>query len=253
MKKLLLAVALITSGFMSSAQTVAQDWSKTDCDGNTWQLFPMLDSGKVVVMEFVMPTSCAGCRNAAGYLEDIWGQFNASNPNKVEMFAIAYNNTYTCTQLANWKTTYNIPMMHPVDQGSQMLSYYGSMGMPTIVIVGGAGHLVFYEKQGFSASDTTNIKNAIAQALATSGIADTEAGSIFNVFPNPATDMITVELSKGANGTINVFNVLGKQVLSVQAGKEKTKDISLASLTAGIYYVQYSTAKETYTRRIVKK
>jgi hypothetical protein len=253
MKKLLLAIALISSASIASAQAVAQDWTKTDCDGNTWQLYPMLDSGKVCVMEFVMPTSCPGCHDAAVRLESIWGQFNVTNPGKVEMFAIAYNNSYTCTQLTNWKTTYNISMMHPVDQGQQMLSYYGSMGMPTIVVVGGAGHLVFYEKQGFVASDTTNIKNAIAQALATSGIPNVDAGSTFNVFPNPATDMITVELSKGANGTINIYDVLGKQVVSVKAGKDKTMDISLASMTPGVYYVQYSTAKETYTRRIIKR
>jgi thiol-disulfide isomerase/thioredoxin len=254
MKKLLLVLAFLPIAVASDAQSVAQDWTKTDCDGNTWQLYPMCDSGKVVVMEFVMPTSCYGCHNAASYLEPIWQQFNASNPNKVEMFAIAYNNSYTCTQLSNWKTTYGINMMHPLDQGASMLSYYGSMGMPTIVIVGGVGHMVFYEKQGFTESDTTNIKNAISLALSTSSLSEAEVDKVIKVYPNPASDKIIIELTATAGSTnlIEMFNLAGEKIKTIDAGKEIRKEISISDLSAGVYFIRYNNGTSTYTKRIVK-
>jgi hypothetical protein len=253
MKKYLLVSALLLTAVIGNAQTVAQDWTKTDCNGNSWQLYPMCDSGKVVVMEFVMPTSCFGCHNAAGYLETIWQQFNASDPNKVEMFAIAYNNSYTCTQLSNWKTTYGINMMHPMDQGASMLSYYGSMGMPTIVVVGGVGHMMFYEKQGFTASDTTNIKNAISLALSTSSISEAEVDKAIKVYPNPASDMITLEFTTpGTSNYVELFNIAGEKVKTIDAGKETRKEISISDLSAGVYFIRYNSGTTVYTKRIIK-
>lgn len=255
MRKLSLALGILLTTVTGNAQTVAQDWTKTDCNGNTWQLYPMCDSGKVVVMEFVMPTTCFGCHNAAGYLESIWQQFNVSDPNKVEMFAIAYNNSYTCTQLANWKTTYGINMMHPMDQGGSMLSYYGSMGMPTIVIVGGVGHMVFYEKQGFTESDTTNIKNAISLALSTSGVAEPSLDNKFKVYPNPANNIFTFEVSEtgSTNNEVEIYNTLGVKVLSFSIGKEQKKEISLEDLSSGAYFIRYKNDTGIYTKRLIKQ
>lgn len=254
MKKILLAFAFAATAFTASAQTNAQDWTKTDCNGNNWNLFSMLDSGKVVVMEFVMPTSCFGCHNAAGYLEDIWSQFNVSHPGKVEMFAMGYNNSYTCATILSWQTTYNINMMHPIEKCGSELAYYGSMGMPTIVIVGGVGRMVFYEKMGFSESDTTNIKDTISLALSTSGVSENAVKEMFSVYPNPAKTTFTVEFAeKSSNGEVEIFNTLGEKVQSASVTSEQKKQFSLEGMAAGVYYIRYKTDTGIYTSRLIKE
>jgi hypothetical protein len=59
-----------------------------------------------------------------------------------------------------------------------------------------------------------------------------------NVFPNPAYNTVTVELSTTVAGTmrIDVANMLG-QVVSTTNADTHTANIDVASLPAGIYVV----------------
>jgi PKD repeat protein len=60
----------------------AKDFTVTDLDGNTWNLFSLLDEGKVVYIEF-SATWCGPCWNYhnAGHLKDVW---NERGPNATD-------------------------------------------------------------------------------------------------------------------------------------------------------------------------
>jgi hypothetical protein len=70
-------------------------------------------------------------------------------------------------------------------------------------------------------------------------IADNTDGEVkMNVFPNPAYNTVTVELSTTVDGTmrIDVANMLGQVVSTINADTH-TANINVASLPAGIYVV----------------
>lgn len=88
----------------------------------------------------------------------------------------------------------------------------------------------------------------------TTGIADVNAGSI-NLYPNPATTSVDVEIpSTITNGTIKVFDIVGKQVSVVNVNNATTYKLNISSLSQGMYYITVSAADgTTFVGKLVKE
>jgi len=71
------------------------------------------------------------------------------------------------------------------------------------------------------------------------------------LYPNPAYDRVTISNTQGA-GTIRVTDLAGKLVLQ-QAVNGNSIVLDITSLKAGSYIVQFETATEKYTGKLVKK
>lgn len=69
-----------------------------------------------------------------------------------------------------------------------------------------------------------------------------------NLFPNPTKDVVTVKSSFGEDMTINVYNTLGKKLLTT---RESQVDIS--SFSAGVYLLRVETSKGATVKRIIKQ
>ena len=76
MKKLVLAfIAIILVCNASRAQTTIIDFNQYDCNGQYHNLYSELDSGYVIVMEFIM--TCSSCVLAGHALETIIADLDA--------------------------------------------------------------------------------------------------------------------------------------------------------------------------------
>ncbi len=79
------------------------------------------------------------------------------------------------------------------------------------------------------------------------------------LFPNPATDDITISLEDyiGGDTRILVFNTLGQVVLEKNLGYlsfgDHQEDIAINALSPGIYYVTIAQRKMTYIGKIIKQ
>ncbi len=86
----------------------------------------------------------------------------------------------------------------------------------------------------------------------------TEVSAAFNVYPNPTTDVINVELTayQAQTTTVKVYDLTGrlmKQVVSqTEAGSQKI-EVSLGEIASGVYTVQvYENDKMTHISRVRK-
>lgn len=92
-----------------------------------------------------------------------------------------------------------------------------------------------------------------------SGVSAVRSESVesFSIFPNPATDFLTVrfDAKKSAGGTLFLLNTLGEVVtfedMAVQNGRNE-RLIDIFDLTAGTYILQLRLENETVSERFVK-
>jgi thiol-disulfide isomerase/thioredoxin len=216
------------------------DFSGNDCNGIYRHLFADLDSGKAVLLHFYMP-SCGSCPPPAQKIQAMANNINATHPGKVKAYAFPFNNTTTCTYSSFWVSSNGLSLYAPMDSGATMVAYYGGFGMPTVVLLGGTNHRVMFSTQSFVTSDTTVMRDSILAMLAT-GINEMPTDvSSFNIYPNPASDVISIDLELKESSTvyIEITDVFGKQIAILMNEKQNSgqlkKQFSTAMLPKGNY------------------
>lgn len=90
------------------------------------------------------------------------------------------------------------------------------------------------------------------------GIGENEVLNTFSVYPNPATDLLTVNLTvnNSENTSINIVDLSGKVVQTENLGLlngDMQVQLSLEDLTAGVYFVEFVTNTGVQTKKFVKK
>ncbi len=238
MKYILSIIILLLTTLLSYSQvTIAENWTKTDCEGIEHTLFNELDAGNVVIMEMVMLDGCVPCINAANLMQPVIEQYNLNFENRVKWYTMGYNDTYSCDALVSWKVDNEINCTSQFEEGADQIAFYGGMGMPTIVIVGRNTHNVYYNKFGFVPADTAEFADAIEYAL---GIAEPvvvvdEKINGFTIIPNPANDFIHIEDLPNSAFSLSIINTNGA---IVQSSQNYYSDIDIRSLASGLYYVR---------------
>ncbi|MCB2408386.1 T9SS type A sorting domain-containing protein [Hymenobacter lucidus] len=77
--------------------------------------------------------------------------------------------------------------------------------------------------------------------------------SALNIFPNPATNRITLQVGKeGVGASVEIFNALGQRVQQATASQEAF-GLDVSALRTGVYTVRFTTAGGTATRSFVKQ
>lgn len=239
--KFLPALLLLLSVSVTKAQT-AQDFTANDCGGISHHLFSVLDSGKIVVICFVMP--CASCIGPAQAANTTVQEFATTHPGQVRFYlADDFANT-PCGTLVSWANNNGMSGVTCFSNQGVTEAPYGPDGMPKTVVLGGTDHKVHFVENG--GLNTTNLKAAINSAILLSSVPEIETKADFQleVYPNPATDHISVQyvLTESTPLSFEVYNLLGVQVkqltVETQAPGEQTAAIDLSGLEEGIYFLK---------------
>lgn len=248
---LIISVLLITStGF---AQT-ATNFTCNDCAGSSHDLFTELNSGKVIVICWVMP--CTSCISPSKTTYDIVQGYASSHPNKVFMYICDDFGTTPCSTISSWATQYAMPNTTKFSNPAIAMSDYGDDGMPKIVVIGGSSHSVYYTVE--NTVNTTSLQNAINSAIAATGISNEfSVFSSINVFPNPAKNntVLTLNADKPAMISVAIYNMLGQKISTVFSGiapqGESNFEIKTNEYPSGIYFVKIDDAKKNKMIKLI--
>lgn len=90
------------------------------------------------------------------------------------------------------------------------------------------------------------------------GVEEAAATNRFEVYPNPATEALNVTLTlvQSENTVINVLDITGKVVKTINLGTvngDKNVTVSLDEMTSGIYFIQLVNADGKQVKKFVKK
>ncbi|MHB1276762.1 MAG: T9SS type A sorting domain-containing protein, partial [Bacteroidia bacterium] len=233
-----LPVSLLLLSLSASYAQTAQDFTANDCGGISHHLFSELDSGKIIVICFVMP--CSSCIGPAQGANTTVQDFATTHPGKVRFYlADDFANT-PCGTLVSWANNNGMSGVTSFSNPDVTEAPYGPDGMPKTVVLGGTDHKVHFVENG--GLNTTNLKAAINSAILLSSVpeAETKADFQLKVYPNPATDHIFVQyvISESSPLGFEIYNMVGVQVneVAVEAGTpgEQSFAIGLNGLSEGI-------------------
>jgi hypothetical protein len=222
-------------------------FSGTSCNGSNVDLFADLDAGKLVVLHFYMP-SCGSCPPPAQKIKVMATNVNVNHPGMVKGYVFPYQNSTSCTAADSWVTNNGLSSIYTaMDSGAAHVAHYGGFGMPTVVLLGGGtAHRVMFSTLNFNTADTTVMRDSIMAQITrmTASIKELpNTISAFNVFPNPATDnvSITVDVKETSNISIEIVDLNGKLVAAIMNEKANgtiKKEFHVSELANGNYLVR---------------
>jgi hypothetical protein len=130
--------------------------------------------------------------------------------------------------------------------------FSGSNIPPTITSSGNAVYITFI-------TDSANQHQGwqLNYSSLTTGIEETAGQNVFSVFPNPAENILNVQLTQALqeDATIEFYNLLGEKIRTEMLSKNKsTKNINLSDVPEGVYFIMLKTKNTTnITKLIVSK
>lgn len=243
MKKSLLTLSIFLSSFWLLQAQTAVNFNCNDCDGNNVDFFTEIESGKVIVLDWVMP--CSSCRIPTSVAYNIVQDFKISNPGKVFMYiADDYANT-TCQNLKAWTDAYGFTDATLFSNSSIKMTDYGTNGMPKIIVVGCWNKQVFFNQN--NTVDSTILQAAVQTALAcATGVQEAENEVAVSVYPNPAVDQaqFTFTLPQSAYVQVDLLSIDGKKLHTLFQSEAdqgfNSLPIPVHSLPAGHYLLQFT-------------
>jgi hypothetical protein len=185
--------------------------------------------------------------------------FRMSSPNANATFKVMDGNnnvlaTVTAPNTGGWQVW-----------GTVSASVTLAAGAQTIKIVCLSTSGFNFNWMQFASQTTTTAATASRQATAssfsltqTTDPAATTLSDQITVYPNPAGDLINLEISNNLTGAIsvNIINAMGVTVKSFQYSKESMvlqQSISLSGLPTGLYFMRMQGTGWTETKKILKK
>jgi len=258
MKKFLRTFTFVIFAIGAQAQTTATDFTANDCTGASHNLFSELNSGKVVLLAWVMP--CAQCTAACQMAWNIASSYSLSNPGQVVFYIADDFGTTSCVTLNNWTTTYSLTETAKFTNSVISMSNYGSNGMPKLVVLAGAStHSVYYNQNSIAINQNA-VQAAVSLALndvVATKINENSAGSFaLKLSPNPASTVLRLncESKNSADLSVEIYNSLGQSIRSMSASTELGKNessIDVSELSNGLYFIKASDGKSTDIIKII--
>jgi len=85
------------------------------------------------------------------------------------------------------------------------------------------------------------------------GITELQFNNSIEVYPNPTNDILNIQMPQPMDGTLSITNVLGQQVYAgIMANNSSLTQVSMGSLSQGVYLLKIESAQQTVVKRIVK-
>lgn len=247
-KNAILSLILFSIGITALSQTTATNFTATNCDGISHDLFTELDAGKVVVIIWVMP--CATCLGPALAANSAVQSYSAGFPGKVLFYLVDDFANTPCSTLKAWAFNNGMTGKDIFSDPAIDMANYGTYGMPKVVVLGGgSSHTIFYNNN-YSAD---GVGEAIEEALAATATAERASADLdVKFFPNPAQDVINVsyKLSRSSSVRLDIINASGLAEKSVVLGGKQVAglheiQVDTKLLANGVYFIKLQTEPGT--------
>lgn len=243
--KFLLTILSIIIFFSAYSQVNAPDFTMTDTQGNTFNLYDECDLGKTIVLNFFY-TTCPSCQHGVPTLDSIWNSYGSSGDSvwvwgiegvigptsatnaEIDTFKATYGATYPC-----FSTDFN---------DDTILYIYGIYATPQYYVVcpDHQMHHIPIDSIGeyinvcFHITNITKLKS--------------EAN---NIFVQQTGDALIINSSPDNPTRIEIYNLYGEKLYQENSKERNSCTIEKTILGHGIVIIkQTSISGESHSQKI---
>jgi thiol-disulfide isomerase/thioredoxin len=237
-----LLLILFTQLSAQTPLTEAVEFNVKTLESETIRLFPLLDAGNIVVIDF-FSTSCGPCQTFAYDFEMAYHNFG-SNQGNVFFLAINYNSDNEGVRIFDSIFNITLPSASGIEGGGNAVyEAYQISAYPTVIVITPDHQIA---EQFIWEPTAENITNAVVNAGGTL-VGERENGldsGVVSLFPNPVEDVLNLLFVAKQSGLISyrMIDLSGRvcllaENLSVSTGSNQWI-IDVKRLTAGVYFLE---------------
>lgn len=249
-------------GGITKAQTnltQAVDFTVTDLQGNSHNLFSILAQNKYVCLDFWF-VNCPPCQQTSPYYKTAFQNYGCNTANVFFMSIDNGDNNAACQSFENTYLGGNAG--YPVASGTQgggnaVNTAYNIAAYPTYILIAPNHDIV--EQDMWPISSATSFdpyfsSNGLSYATCATGVVEITSPFDFNLFPNPVVSVLNIESTENAELTsYRIFDYVGNVLLSGETNIASSKlSIDVSSLAPGFYFAEVKTSDGFVVKKINK-
>lgn len=275
--KTLLSTLLLPFIFASEIQAqlvagdTAPDWTLTDLNGNSQNLYSILESGKTVVID-ISAIWCPPCwqYHSSGELENFYDNYGPEGTNEAMVFMIEGDGLTNTACLygqtgcndnteGDWVTGTPYPICDPDEMGANdIFSDYALTFYPTVFLICPdkkiklASGFNFETQIGQVVFSSQELANAMNENCDASFIGESKIDSYLSVYPNPSSGIVNISINKEIKDILKVklINELGEIIFDNIKLSSKEINFNLSDQPNGIYLIEIETSSGTICKKI---
>lgn len=238
-----------------NGSTVA-DFTVTDTQGNTHNLYTYTSQGKYVMLDFFFDT-CPPCQATSQYFSQLYETYGC---NAGDLVCLAINNgTDTNAEVDAYKAAFGGPFAHPPGVGIEggctpVDAAFGINAYPTYCLIGPTN--VMINNDIWPVSSMTQFvaafpagSNITQQACLTS--IQESASPTLGLAPTITTGSVEVTMDR-ITGRMLVMDLLGATILSIDVNGSDRMTLDLSAFADGHYLVRFdSDGSSSVPQRVV--
>jgi hypothetical protein len=185
-----------------------------------------------------------------------------NNNGTINTFLVGLGASATAPIVLENDTWYRIGFSYNTITGAVIYSGPGfeNVGLPAATITGPfpllSCEIVSGTPNTNASAATVGYDNILFKASATSDLLSSEnsfATANFSIYPNPATDVVNINAGNLVINSIQVTDLNGRVINTINVNASSTAQVSVADLMTGIYFLTVNTDQGVGTSKIVKK
>lgn len=263
--KRLIAILLLAFGMNLNAQTdlyTAVDFTATDCNGNTINLFEILDRGQYVLIDFFY-YNCGPCQKACPKLVEA---YKALGCNEHDVFFMEISYTDSDAKCQEWDEKYGVeyPTIGVEGGGLEIADAYGIFSFPTVILISPRKSILIrdfpYFETGQDVVDRLTSSYAIDEYPCSEEPEEPEnpedpenpeepedpenpdacdelSNSNFKLYPNPASSYVRITSDINDEAEVKIVDVSGRCVKRVVIKDLSDATVSVDNLDKGLYFM----------------